>query len=49
LLSAEGGEADVFIIEKDAVQQVLKLYSKGMSPKQEVLSQVVSLSKKFSK
>jgi len=45
---ATGGEADTFLVEKSGVRYFLKLYRKGIKPKESVLRKLSSLSKKLS-
>jgi len=45
---AEGGEADIYVISDGGLKQVLKLYRKGMEPKEIVLSNIKELSERFS-
>ena len=46
-LPSNSTEADIFIIEKDNVQYILKLYRYGIEPKAEILKTVITLGKKY--
>ncbi len=44
---ARGGEADTFIIENSSEKSFLKLYRKGIEPKQEVVKKISELSNNY--
>lgn len=46
-LPATGGEADLYVVEKNGETFMLKLYRKGINPKLNVLKKIESLSKKY--
>ncbi|MBR5347590.1 MAG: serine/threonine protein kinase, partial [Deltaproteobacteria bacterium] len=43
-LLTKGSEADIFVIEKDAAQYILKLYRYGIKPKKDILLAIKALS-----
>ena len=43
-LPTKGSEADIFVIEKDAAQYILKLYRYGIKPKKDILLAIKALS-----
>ncbi len=44
---ASGGEADIYLLEKESDKRILKLYRYGMNPKKDILRQVKELSDTF--
>jgi hypothetical protein len=46
-ISTEGGEADIFVIERRGREYVLRLYRQGKVPKPEIFEKLVPLSKKL--
>src|SRR5437868_418434 len=45
--STSGSEADIYLIEKDKKNFILKLYRYGISPKEEIIFKIKKLSEEF--
>lgn len=48
-LHATGGEADIYLVERESQKYILKLYRFGMNPKEEILQKTKELSERFAR